>query len=633
MPRRQPTSTRQKKEERQLKRAVKRGEVSPPPPKGRKKPTKRSRVLHSNAPASASVESSRKLQSSFIKSSRQFLENTKTLASTIPLPRPIPPTAAILPQSYEQSSEFETLTCPRRPKWRYDMSKKEVESNEEGLFKKWLQDTDSALERWRLGKKRSDDHLDDAEREREPAIVRSSSSFERNLEVWRQLWRVTEISQIILVLVDSRCPLLHFPPSLARYLSNHKVILVLTKVDITGPVRANAWIDYLRNSFPGLRVVQVQAYGTKEESFYHQGRSKYESRVPQIFKEQLLDAIRDLHAEILQPPKKIIENPDRLKSWKPPVKQEIDWNAALNHHAQRTMVVTDTSDPEEGSFLTIGLLGSPNVGKSSLLNALFGESKVRASKTPGKTKHFQTLLWTSEIRFVDCPGLVMPNYVPMEMQVLSGVLPISRVSAIPACVHYAAQLLPLEDIFNLPHPRSEEPPITDKRTWRENMERVENVSMYWTAMDILVSFANKKSWVTAKAGRPDFSRAGNAILRALAEGQVSWGFWPPGTPLFSIEPEDRDGLGHGVWIKQYNRKTSGGEDNNEVSEDDSDDDDDSFPEDSNDDDSNESELESDRWSGGDTKPINAGKYPPTTTRFAVLHIESDEGASELYDDE
>ncbi|KAJ3892855.1 P-loop containing nucleoside triphosphate hydrolase protein [Lentinula edodes] len=633
MPRRQPTSTRQKKEERQLKRAVKRGEVSPSPPKGRKKPTKRSRVLHSNAPASASVESSRKLQSSFIKSSRQFLENTKTLASTIPLPRPIPPTAAILPQIYEQSSEFEALTCPRRPKWRYDMSKKEVESNEEGLFKKWLQETDSALERWRLGNKRSDDHLDDAKNDREPAIVRSSSSFERNLEVWRQLWRVTEISQIILVLVDSRCPLLHFPPSLARYLSNHKVILVLTKVDITGPVRANAWIDYLRNSFPDLRVVQVQAYGTKEEGFYHQGRSKYESRIPQIFKEQLLDAIRDLHAEILQPPKKIMENPDRLKSWKPPVKQEIDWNAALNHHAQRTMVITDTSDPEEGSFLTIGLLGSPNVGKSSLLNALFGESKVRASKTPGKTKHFQTLLWTSEIRLVDCPGLVMPNYVSMEMQVLSGVLPISRVSAIPACVHYAAQLLPLEDIFNLPHPRSEEHPIADKRTWRENMKRVENLSMYWTAMDILVAFANKKSWVTAKAGRPDFSRAGNAILRALAEGQVSWGFWPPGTPLFSIEPEDRDGSGHGVWIKQYNRETSGGEDNNELSEDDSDDDDDSFPEDLNDDDSNGSELESDRWSGGDTKPINDGKYPLNTTRFAVLHIESDEGASELDDDE
>lgn len=104
----------------------------------------------------------------------------------------------------------------------------------------------------------------------------------------------------------------------------------------------------------------------------------------------------------------------------------------------------------------------------------------------------------------------MPNYVPMEMQVLSGVLPISRVSAIPACVHYASQLLPLETIFNLKHPRAEEPPIVDNRTWREGTKRPERTPIFWTAMDILVAFANKKGWVTAKAGRPDFSRAGNA---------------------------------------------------------------------------------------------------------------------------
>lgn len=40
---------------------------------------------------------------------------------------------------------------------------------------------------------------------------------------------------------------------------------------------------------------------------------------------------------------------------------------------------------------TIGLVGYPNVGKSSTINALIGTKKVSVSATPGKTKHFQVV--------------------------------------------------------------------------------------------------------------------------------------------------------------------------------------------------------------------------------------------------
>lgn len=39
--------------------------------------------------------------------------------------------------------------------------------------------------------------------------------------------------------------------------------------------------------------------------------------------------------------------------------------------------------------VTIGLVGYPNVGKSSTINCLMLEKKVSVSATPGKTKHFQ----------------------------------------------------------------------------------------------------------------------------------------------------------------------------------------------------------------------------------------------------
>jgi large subunit GTPase 1 len=41
--------------------------------------------------------------------------------------------------------------------------------------------------------------------------------------------------------------------------------------------------------------------------------------------------------------------------------------------------------------IEIGLVGYPNVGKSSVINAVFGKKKVAVACMPGKTKHFQTL--------------------------------------------------------------------------------------------------------------------------------------------------------------------------------------------------------------------------------------------------
>jgi len=42
---------------------------------------------------------------------------------------------------------------------------------------------------------------------------------------------------------------------------------------------------------------------------------------------------------------------------------------------------------EEAKF-TIGTVGYPNVGKSSIINVLCGIKKVGVAAMPGKTKHF-----------------------------------------------------------------------------------------------------------------------------------------------------------------------------------------------------------------------------------------------------
>lgn len=68
-------------------------------------------------------------------------------------------------------------------------------------------------------------------------------------------------------------------------------------------------------------------------------------------------------------------------------------------------------------YVTIGCCGFPNVGKSSLLNSLNGRKVVSVSRTPGHTKHLQTIFLTKNVRLCDCPGLVFPSLVEKPLQV------------------------------------------------------------------------------------------------------------------------------------------------------------------------------------------------------------------------
>ena len=61
------------------------------------------------------------------------------------------------------------------------------------------------------------------------------------------------------------------------------------------------------------------------------------------------------------------------------------------------------------SSLTVGVVGYPNVGKSSLINSLKRSRACAVAAMPGKTRVTQEVVLDKGVKIVDCPGVVLED--------------------------------------------------------------------------------------------------------------------------------------------------------------------------------------------------------------------------------
>lgn len=77
--------------------------------------------------------------------------------------------------------------------------------------------------------------------------------------------------------------------------------------------------------------------------------------------------------------------------------------------------------------ISIGFIGYPNVGKSSVINTLKKRAVCKAAPIPGETRVWQYVALTKRIYLIDCPGVVYDHGESDTEKVLKGILRAEKV--------------------------------------------------------------------------------------------------------------------------------------------------------------------------------------------------------------
>jgi len=76
--------------------------------------------------------------------------------------------------------------------------------------------------------------------------------------------------------------------------------------------------------------------------------------------------------------------------------------------------------------ISVGFIGYPNVGKSSVINTLRTKNVCKVAPIPGETKVWQYITLTKRIFLIDCPGVVYHNHDSETDIVLKGVVRVAN---------------------------------------------------------------------------------------------------------------------------------------------------------------------------------------------------------------
>uniref|UniRef100_A0A8C5CW88 Nucleolar GTP-binding protein 2 n=1 Tax=Gadus morhua TaxID=8049 RepID=A0A8C5CW88_GADMO len=154
--------------------------------------------------------------------------------------------------------------------------------------------------------------------------------------------------------------------------------------------------------------------------------------------------------------------------------------------------------------ISVGFIGYPNVGKSSVINTLRSKKVCNVAPIAGETKVWQYITLMRRIFLIDCPGVVYPSEDSESDIVLKGVVQVEKIK----------------------HPEEHIPAVLE-RAKPEYIQKTYRIPTWSSPEDFLEKLAFRTGKLH-KGGEPDIVTVSKMVLNDWQRGRIPFFVKPPG---------------------------------------------------------------------------------------------------------
>ncbi|XP_027557062.1 nucleolar GTP-binding protein 2 isoform X1 [Neopelma chrysocephalum] len=371
---------------------------------------------------------------------------------------------------------FETTFGPKSQRKRPTLSASDVQAlveNAEASSESYDQDKDRDLVTEDTGVR------DEAQEE----IFKKGQSR----RIWGELYKVIDSSDVVVQVLDARDPMGTRSPHVESYLKKEKhwkhLIFVLNKCDLVPTWATKRWVAVLSQEYPTLAF--------------------HASLTNPFGKGAFIQLLRQFG--------KVQNNSGDLCGWGGAV--SVWCFALLGFGAQCcsgdsvpprcTRTVLSPQLHSDKKQISVGFIGYPNVGKSSVINTLRSKKVCNVAPIAGETKVWQYITLMRRIFLIDCPGVVYPSGDTETDIVLKGVVQVEKIKSPED--HISAVL---------------------ERAKAEYIRKTYKIDSWKDTEDFLEKLAARTGKLL-KGGEPDLQTVSKMVLNDWQRGRIPFFVKPP----------------------------------------------------------------------------------------------------------